>query len=250
VFRAPLLVLIALMLSGHAPAQARSWPCARERFEGSRFTVCRYDPAHDRLRLILAGADGKPLRRMAAVKAALGARAGQVRFAMNAGMFDDDGRPVGLYVEAGRAIAPLNTRDGPGNFHLKPNGVFSVDAEGRAQVATTQDFESRHAQPSFASQSGPMLVIGGAMHPAIQIDGPSRNIRNGVGVAADGRAYFVISQDRVSFGRLARLFRDRLECPDALYLDGAVSSLWAPALGRMDDSFALGPVFVITEKSG
>ena len=52
----------------------------------------------------------------------------------------------------------------------------------------------------------------------------------------------------VSFGKLARLFRDILNCRDALYLDGAVSSLWPPAAQRMDNRAPLGRVIVVTAR--
>ena len=42
---------------------------------------------------------------------------------------------------------------------------------------------------------------------------------------AAGRAHFVISEGPVSFGKLARYFRDVLKMPNALYLDGSVSEL-------------------------
>lgn len=194
------------------------------------------------------GRDGVPLRSFAAVGEALGAGAQRVQFAMNAGMFDAAGRPIGLYIESGRQLKPLNTRSGPGNFHLLPNGVFSVDAEGDVHVETATDFAARGGTASLATQSGPMLLISGALHPAIDEDGPSRLIRNGVGVRGARLAIFVISNDPVSFGRLARFFRDDLGCRDALFLDGSVSSLWAPDLKRRDAIAALGPIVVVSRK--
>jgi uncharacterized protein YigE (DUF2233 family) len=245
------LLSLAVILAVPAGAPSAEAPaCTREKFEGSRFTDCRYDPRRDRLRMVWTGANGQPLRRMAAAARSLGAGRDAVRFAVNGGMFDEAGAPVGLYVENGRTRHGANTREGPGNFHMKPNGVFFVDDAGAPFVRTTEQFLARSQAPAWATQSGPMLVIDGALHPRIQPDGPSRNIRNGVGVDAAGRAVFVISEIPVSFGRLARLFRDRLGCDQALYLDGAVSSLWAPALKRMDDSFALGPIIVVEARAG
>ena len=49
---------------------------------------------------------------------------------MNAGMFGEDLKPIGLYVEDGVQAKRLNRRDGYGNFHLKPNGVFYVNGSG------------------------------------------------------------------------------------------------------------------------
>jgi prepilin-type processing-associated H-X9-DG protein len=89
-----------------------------------------------------------------------------------------------------------------------------------------------------------MLVIAGKLHPKFEPDGESRNIRNAVGVTADRRVLFVISGDPVSFGKLARFFRDRLKTPNALYFDGSVSALWDPANGRQDAHVPLGPIIV------
>ena len=97
----------------------------------------------------------------------------------------------------------------------------------------------------IATQSGPMLVINGKLHPAFDHDGTSRHIRNGVGIAPDGKARFVIGEDPVSLGKFARFFRDRLQCRNALFFDGAVSALWDPANHRRDVTVPLGPLVVV-----
>jgi len=173
----------------------------------------------------------------------LGDRAAQVAFAMNAGMYGEDGRPIGLAIVEGRVVRRINRRKGGGNFHLMPNGVFQVHANGRAEVVPTDQW-----QPSptirIATQSGPMLVIAGQLHPAFDHDGSSRHVRNGVGVDSEGRALFVISEGAVSLGKFARFFRDRLKSRNALFFDGAVSALWDPANGRRDITVPLGPLAV------
>jgi uncharacterized protein YigE (DUF2233 family) len=165
---------------------------------------------------------------------------------MNAGMFDEAGRPIGLYIEQGAEQHRINLRDGGGNFHLKPNGVFAVDEAGRVSITPSDGFARRPPpRVMWATQSGPMLVIAGRLHPRISADGESQLIRNGVGVAGPDTAWFVISDDPVSFGRFARLFRDGLHCSDALFLDGSVSGLWDPGAGRRDDGPPLGPMAVV-----
>jgi uncharacterized protein YigE (DUF2233 family) len=213
-------------------------------FEGSRFTVC--DNEGGPLQLFAAAKDHAPLRSFAEI--ARKVDPSKVAFAMNAGMFDQNGRPIGLaIVGPGLRVHEINLRDGPGNFHLKPNGVFEVESTGRASV-----FESSPTPVevvpapgvTLATQSGPLLVQHGKLHPKIEPDGESRLIRNGVGVTAAGRPLFVISEDPVSLGKLARFFRDRLHTPDALYFDGSVSSLWDPPDGRQDSHSQLGPIIV------
>ena len=160
-----------------------------------------------------------------------------------------DGKPIGYYVKDGERLKELNRNDGAGNFHMKPNGVF-FGTGGKWRVMDADAFYSQIGdRPQFGTQSGPMLLVGGKLHPEITEDGPSRTIRNGVGVDGNGRAHFVISEGPVSFGKLARYFRDVLKTPEALYLDGSVSALWDPARDRMDARAPIGPMLVVQEKT-
>lgn len=217
--------------------------CERITFEGGRFTACRYRRGDDRIALFL-DPGGRPLRSLAALGTHLGPRAAGLRFAMNAGMYDRHGRPIGLYVEDGQQRRAINRRDGPGNFHLQPNGVFTVTVDGRVAVVASADYRPT-ADIRWATQSGPMLVIDGALHPRFSPDGQSLNIRNGVGAADADTAWFAISEEPVSFGRFARLFRDRLGCANALFLDGTVSSLWDRPAHRQDAYSSLGPMVAV-----
>ena len=219
--------------------------CEAVTFDGSAFTHCVADPARHRITTMLGN---PPYRSFKAFAAARPATAPRVAFAMNAGMFDDAGKPIGYYVKDGTRGHELNRNDGAGNFHMKPNGVF-FGTGGTWRVMTADDFYAKVGdRPDFGTQSGPMLLVGGKLHPEITDDGPSRTIRNGVGVDAAGRAHFVISDGPVSFGKLARYFRDVLKTPDALYLDGSVSGLWDPGANRMDARAPIGPMIVIEEK--
>jgi prepilin-type processing-associated H-X9-DG protein len=216
-------------------------PCSQRLFEGDRFTVCA--DARARVEIRTAGQDGRPHRSFRALQSALGDRAPHVRFAMNAGMFDEEGRAIGLLIEDGKQVRAINRRKGGGNFHLMPNGVFLVRRNGKAEVLTSARFKPAR-DIAFATQSGPMLLIDGKLHPKFDRDGESRLIRNAVGIGPDGTALFVISEDAVSFGKLARFYRDALKARNALFLDGSVSSLWDPANHRMDSHVEFGPVVV------
>lgn len=230
------------------PGALAAGACEARSFEGTAFTICRYDRRRDEIALVLDGPSG-PLRSFAALDRQLGPRAQRLRFAMNGGMYDEVGYPIGLYVEDGRGRHALNRERGPGNFHLLPNGVFTVAADGRVAVRTATAYDPA-SNPRWATQSGPMLVIDGRLHPQIQDNGPSLHIRNGVGVDSENTAWFVISGDAVSFGRMARFFRDQLHCPNALYLDGSVSSLWDRPAGRRDTNSRLGPLVAVFERQG
>lgn len=237
-----LLLTLVLVRAGPARAEtaaAASEPCRPLQAQGESFTVCTVDLRRERVRVFWLGSDGLPYSSLSALAEKQGPR---LSFAMNAGMYDKGQAPVGLYVEEGRELKGVSTANGPGNFHMKPNGVFYVKGE-RAGVLDTGHYLRARLKPDFATQSGPMLVIDGQIHPKISTDGPSLKIRNGVGVRDDGRtAVFAISERPVTFGAFARLFRDELGCRNALFLDGSVSSLYAPSLRRSDLSRPLGPM--------
>ncbi len=228
--------LAAVSLSAIPPAAADDAPCRAETFEAHHFTVCDADPKRTDVRLFLDRDDGSSYASLDALPA------DRLLFATNAGMFTPEYRPAGLYVDNGAETQPLNTRAaGYGNFHLQPNGVFWI-ADGAAHVSTTADYARQKPAARIATQSGPMLVISGAVNPKFDPDGQSRFVRNGVGVTADGKIAVAISEEPVSFGIFARFFRDALQCANALYLDGSVSRLLIPGQRRATTGPRLGPL--------
>lgn len=228
------------------PSAAFASACTPFYFEEVLFTDCVADPAKDGIATALAPAGGAPYRSFSAFEKAKGAN--RIAFAVNAGMFDKDGMPVGYFVEQGARLKELNRADGQGNFHMKPNGVFYGTGSEWHVLASDAFFSTVTVRPEFGTQSGPMLVIDGKLHPAIENEGPSRAIRNGVGVDSAGKAHFVISETPVSLGKLARFYRDELKVPNALYLDGNVSALWDPAKDRVDGGAPIGPLIVVTRR--
>lgn len=232
------LFLLAALLAATA-AQAAGPHCRAESFEGGDYAICEVRAGED-LRLFLNGPNG-PWGGFAPLEIALDDQGLSLGFAMNAGMYRPDLRPAGLFIEEGRELSPLVTRDGPGNFGLLPNGVFCIGK--RFAVIESRTFATARPDCRFASQSGPMLVIDGALHPRFKPGSTSLNIRNGVGVSADGAmAVFALSLDPVNFDTFARLFRDQLSTPNALYFDGSISRLYAPELGMGGAGFAIGPI--------
>lgn len=220
--------------------------CERASFEGAQFVFCRYAPHRDRLELQWQGRDA-PLGSLSKLQVWLGPKGSRVHFAMNAGMFDPEQRPLGLFVQDGHEVRPLNAAKGGGNFFLLPNGVFWVGADGTPHIDETTKYATAGNHPQWATQSGPLLVAANELHPKVAENGASLLIRNGVGVR-HGEAVFAISEQPVSFGRFARFMRDAQNCPDVLYLDGVVSSLWAPSMGRQDTRTGLGPFVVVLKR--
>jgi uncharacterized protein YigE (DUF2233 family) len=53
----------------------------------------------------------------------------------------------------------------------------------------------------------------------------------------------------VTFGKFAQFFRDALHCSNALYLDGNISSIYAPSVQRADYLWPLGPIIGIYTRS-
>jgi uncharacterized protein YigE (DUF2233 family) len=231
-------------LAGLACAQPSS-PCAAISFEGANYTVCSFDARRDDIRVHWKGPDGLAYGGFSRLAETLQARGRQLRFAMNGGMYEADLSPVGLFIEDGKQKHKADLRDGASNFHLRPNGVFYV-ADGGAGIVETTRFLSAGPLARYATQSGPMLVIDGRIHPKILPTGTSAKIRNGVGVRDGRTVVFAISDEPVTFYDFARLFRDALKCPNALFLDGSVSSLFAPDLNRDDALAPMGPIISVS----
>ena len=110
---------------------------------------------------------------------------------MNAGMYRPGLAPAGLLIVAGKEIAPIVTAAGPGNFGPLPNGVLCVGPKGYS-VIESRAFAAHSPVCRYATQSGPMLVIAGKLHPKFIAASSSRHIRNGVGVSRDGKTAYVV----------------------------------------------------------
>ncbi|WP_296425561.1 phosphodiester glycosidase family protein [Yoonia sp.] len=235
------LVVAFIWLASPLPAVT----CDNVDYLERRYTTCTVDAAHEALRLFHSDRNGAVLGSFSAIDATL--ETGNLVFAMNAGMYHPDRAPVGYYLENGVQKMRVVPNAGPGNFGLLPNGVFCV-TDKNARVYETLQFVAAKPRCRDATQSGPMLVIGGQLHPRFLPGSTSRFIRNGVGTTADGKtAVFVISNNPVSFHEFGSFFRDYLQLPDALYFDGKVSRLYAPALRRSDLGFQLGPIVGVVE---
>lgn len=250
------LVLAALLLAFMAIDQrAFAQQCEQDVFEGSTFSICTVKPGEAELRLFWENAGGEPYRNFSAVAQAVAKDGHALTFAVNAGMYLPDFSPIGLYVEDGRELRPINTRSmtgAPGqipNFYKTPNGVFFLNDAG-AGVLPTDKYLKLRPVVRLATQSGPMLVIDNALNPIFIAGSTDRTRRNGVGVCEGGAVRFAISVDVVNFHDFARLFRDHLHCPDALFLDGGHGvGLYSPELGRNDISWhgGFGPILGVLE---
>lgn len=150
----------------------------------------------------------------------------QLIFAMNGGMYMEDQKPLGLYIENGKVITKLNTRSASGNFYMKPNGVFYITDKNKAVVCKTEEFIN-NGHIKYATQSGPMLIINDTIHKDFTKGSKNINIRNGVGVLPDGKIIFAITKQPMNFYDFAMYFKNK-GCKNALYLDGFVSRAYYP----------------------
>ncbi len=221
-------------------------------FRGTLFRVVRVAP--ERLRLFSKGDDGLVSVRI--VGARVRADGKRLLFAMNAGIFGRGYVPTGLHVEGGREVVKLNTGLGERieqggqlvtqNFYLKPNGVFFVDAAGKAGVLETGRYAAAGKEVRLATQSGPLLLEKGKVHPAFREGSANVRHRNGIGVDRDGRVVMAITADSetVNFFDLAKLFAE-LGCEDALYLDGDLSVMAVEPRAGLEPAGGLGGVIAV-----
>lgn len=184
---------------------------------------------------------------IAQLKDKLAAKNDTLVFAMNGGMFKPDFSPVGLYIQRQQEITPLNTSSTTGNFGLKPNGVFFLTTEQVAVVCETSHFKN-DGHIKYATQSGPMLVIDGAIHPAFKADSKNLNIRNGVGILPDGSVLFAISTAPINFYDFALFFKHK-GCRNALYLDGAISQMYCPAEAMLETNGKFGVIIGVVNRA-
>lgn len=219
------------------------------RYQGASFVVATVDLAHDDLHLLWKDARGQRFGSLERTESWAKAQKKKLLLATNAGIFAPGYVPLGLHVSEGKTLVKLNQWHGGGNFFLAPNGVFAVVGK-RAGVWETGEFAKLSLKPRLATQSGPLLVQRGKLHPKFTKGSANKNIRSGVGVARDGKVVFVLSQLPVNFHDFASVFRDALHCPDALYLDGTISGILCPGTALSNpgsDDFA--GIFAVVEES-
>lgn len=218
------------------------------RLDQTAYRVVDIDLSREKLELHWHDATGNALGSIEGLRRWAQAQGRALLFATNAGIYDRQGRPLGLHIEDGRALRPLNTATGTpshGNFSLQPNGVFYVDRRDRAGIVPTKQWRERAIDARLATQSGPMLVVDGMINPNFDAASGSLKWRSGVCARQPGHALFAVSESPVTFHAFARLFRDELGCRDALYLDGTLSRIYTRESG-----FAGAPTVMVQPYAG
>ena len=203
------------------------------------------DPKHQDIRFYWKNDSGMLFGDIQQLKDYLTTRHRKLLFAMNGGMFKPDYSPVGLFIRDRQTLTPLDTAAGTGNFYLKPNAVLYITTTNEAVICQTADFRNDGAV-KFATQSGPMLLIHGDIHPAFKSGSTNLNIRNGAVILPDGRLLLAMSEAPVSFYDFAAFFKGR-GCREALYLDGFISRTYLPEKHWEQTDGHLGVIIGVSE---
>ena len=226
-----ILVLLHVLLFSCANKESRH--------EDKRFVTYFVNPQEKNVKLYYKDENGANFQSLGNLKFWLEDQKTPLIFAMNGGMYKKDGSPQGLYIENHKMLSPLDSGTGGGNFYLKPNGVFYITSANIAGISPTDAIEIR-PEIKFATQSGPMLLVDGDIHPAFQKNSTNLNIRNGVGILPDNTIVFAMSKKEINFYDFACYFKS-LGCTNALYLDGLVSRTFLPSEGwkQLDGNFGV-----------
>ena len=231
--------LFSFMSMAGEPGPAPGLTLERVHHKNVPYVVARVDVRKAGLGLYWKDGEGKPYTNFYNLRDSLARQGKKLVFATNSGIYARDYTPLGLHVEGGRELEPLNRKRGGGNFFIKPNGVFFITGD-MAGIMTTDAYAEKNIAPSLAVQSGPMLLMDGGYSPRLLPDSDTYFIRNGVGLVSDHEIVFVLSELPVNFYTFAAFFKGELGCSGALYLDGSLSGMYAPAIGRED----IGGVYV------
>lgn len=221
-------------------AQPLRLPCG-----GTTCTTYKVDLSTQEIVLRYRDLDGSRFGSIASLEKWEKSQGKRLKFATNAGIFSTRFVPLGLTIIEGREVVGLDREEGSGNFYLKPNGIFSV-TENQARIIETSKYVP--IESSCATQSGPLLLNQGTIHPKFQPGSTNVKIRNAVGVISDSQVIFAISDGPINFYDLATFFRDTLSCRNALYLDGVISKMYIPEISNAGNGGDFASIFAVHEK--
>jgi uncharacterized protein YigE (DUF2233 family) len=219
---------------------------AQETDENDMFSYVA-DPKSQKIQLYWKDDRGEIIRTIQNLKSYVESKGETLIFGMNGGMYQGDYSAVGLLIIDKVTFHPINISSGGGNFYLKPNGVFCITTDNHPFICKTEDFKD-NGKIKYATQSGPMLLIDGAIHPAFNMNSTNCNIRNGVGILPSGKILFAMSKTPVTFYQFARFFNNQ-GCKNALFLDGVVSEMYLPEMNLLHGIGNFGVLIGVTKKN-
>jgi len=210
------------------------------------FLTYEVNPRKQDLELFWKDDKGQTLKSIQNLKNWLERKNKTLLFAMNAGMYKVDNTSLGLFIQDQKIITPLNTRAATGNFYWKPNGIFYIDTENNAAICKTENFIN-NGKVKYATQSGPMLVFDGKIHPEFKQGSTNLNIRNGVGILPNNNVVFVMSKKEVNLYDFAKYFKE-LGCKNALSFDGFVCRTYLPEKNWIQTDGNFGVIVGVSTK--
>lgn len=195
-------------------------------FTDSNITYGIFQAKPQEVKLHWRDSEGKNYHSLTNLKRAL-EKDYDVKMIMNAGIYSKNDVPAGLWIENGKELNPLNTKRGVGNFHVQPNGVFALTGN-KPHILTTKAYQQKKLKPTFAVQSGPMLLIEGKINHQFKPTLESYHKRNAVCVDKQNRLFFIMTTkgapNLYTFSRGLQ----KMGCHNALYLDGTISNWYIP----------------------
>ena len=215
------------------------------RQDGNLYVSYKVDVSKTDLRLYWKNDKNQQFNSIANLKSWVESKNKKLVFAMNGGMYMENRSPLGLYIENTKQWRRLNTARGGGNFYLQPNGVFYITTDNKPGICKTREFVN-NGKIKYATQSGPLLVVNGAINPIFTKGSANTNIRNGVGILPTGEVVFAMSKSDVSFYDFAKYFHDQ-GCKYALYLDGFVSRTYLPEKNWTQTDGDFGVIIGVTK---
>lgn len=213
--------------------------------DDERFISYTVNPKKLKVEFYWKNQEGENFKNAENLKVELTKQKRELVFATNGGMYKKDSSPQGLYIENKVKKVEIDTTQGEGNFYLKPNGVFYITTNTTPIICLTNDFTD-NGKIKYATQSGPMLVINGKIHPAFKENSTNLNIRNGVGILPNNEIVFAMSKKEINFYQFAEYFK-KLGCLNALYLDGFVSRTYLPEKNWIQTDGNFGVIIGITK---
>ncbi|SRR5450830_321469 len=242
--RALLSVIFLVLLSLLPRVATQAAELRQYRYKQVSISTCQIDPQRDQLRMYWKDPAGQLFGTFAKLRTWLRQQASDLQCATNAGIYDKQLRPLGLYIEDGVMLRKLNTRrNAYGNFYLQPNGVFIInDRQARIVDTASVDAAPEHwlANARYATQSGPLLLQQREINPLFDPDSLNSLVRNAVCIDEAQQVVLAMARNPITFYDFAVFLRDQLHCVDALYLDGSISRIYpsleanfGPAFGAM-----------------
>ncbi|MEL6671015.1 MAG: phosphodiester glycosidase family protein [Bacteroidota bacterium] len=241
-------LFFGILTCGAGGPQSMDFYAERVPFQDVTFDVVTLDLRKVSLQTFKAKSDHPQPINAAWVKQIVERQKRKLLAATNGGIFNPGFIPAGLYIEGGKEWVGLNVKEGRGNFYLQPNGVFLIGQNGQAEIYPSLAYLAARKKAQYAIQSGPLLLNKGKIHPAFREGSKNRYIRNGVGIIDEHHVVLVISNAPVNLYTFARFFRDYAECHSALYLDGAISNMYIPSLGRNETQGKFASMVAVVRK--